>query len=342
LSNVAVATIPLVVNLSNVHLFNNNYFPLIANFSILVYNLLMRSYLSHFSAAKAWNIPYIESFLGNELKASGMNDVSVFNENSRFSINGKKAHSCTTPLPSGAVTVRSGMMVASPELLFLELANKLCIHKLILLGLQLCSHLPGQPSEAITTKQKLSAFLAKTNGHRGHRKAEHAVKYVEDGSASIMESIAYMILCLPHSLGGYGLNGAIFNHEIKIKGEAQNHLGQNRCFVDLYYKKERLAVEYESFAYHKCPSEQGKDLMRSEVLKKHGIEVLHLSTIQLYNSVACRNFAYNLATRLGKRMQIRAKKFDEMHDSLRALLPISKLSDPATLKDTFKDNLEAQ
>lgn len=287
----------------------------------------MKGYLSHFSAAKAWNIPCIEAVIGNEINHNSMNDITVFNQNSRFIINGKKVHSCKTPLPAGAVTVRNDMTVASPELLFLELANKLSIHQLILLGLQLCSHPPGQPSEAITTKQKLCAFLAKTTGHWGHRKAEYAVKYVENGSASIMESIAYMILGLPHTLGGYGLSGAVFNHEIKLRSEAQNHLGQNRCFVDLYYKKARLAVEYESFAYHNSPSEQGKDLMRSEVLKKQGIEVLHLSTIQLYNRDACQNFACNLATRLGKRMQIRAKKFDEMHASLRALLPNSKLPD---------------
>lgn len=291
-----------------------------------MYYLCMKGYLSHFSAAKAWNIPYIEAVLGNEITANSMNEITVFEQNSRFYIDGKKVHSCKTPPPAGAVTVRNGMTVSSPELLFLELANRLSIHQLILLGLQLCSHLPGQPSKAITTKQKLSAFLAKTTGHWGHRKAEHAVKHVENGSASIMESISHMILGLPHSLGGYGLNGAVFNHEIRLRGEMQNHLGQNRCFVDLYYKKARLGVEYESFAYHNSPSEQGKDLVRSEVLKKQGIEVLHLSTIQLYNSDACRNFACNLATRLGKRMQIRATKFDEMHASLRALLPNSKLS----------------
>ncbi len=285
----------------------------------------MKGYLSHLSAAKAWNIPYIEAVLGNEVKENSMDDITVFEQNSRFYINGKKVHSCKIALPAGAVTVRNGMTVASPELLFLELANKLSIHRLILLGLQLCSHPTGKPSMAITTKQKLTAFLTKTTGFWGHRKAERALKYVENGSASIMESIAFMILGLPHTLGGYGLNGAVFSYEVKLKDQAKDHLGQNRCIVDIYYKKARLAVEYESFAYHNSPSEQGKDLVRAEVLKRQGIEVLHLSTIQLYNKDACRNFACNLATRLGERMQIRAKKFDEMHALLRALLPNPKL-----------------
>ncbi len=149
-------------------------------------------------------------------------------------------------------------MVASPELLFLELASKLSIHRLILLGLQLCSHPPGLPSMAITTKDKLDTFIAKTAGYRGNRKALQTMKYVENGSASIMESLTYMILGLPYTLGGYGLHGAVFNREIRLKGEAKIRLGQDRCFVDLYYKQEKLGVEYESFTYHSSPTEQGK------------------------------------------------------------------------------------
>lgn len=230
-------------------------------------------------------------------------------------------HLCELTLPAGAVAARDGNMVASPELLFLQLACRLNIHQLILLGLQLCSHSPGNPCEAITTKKNLRNFLEKTSGHRGHQKALRALKYIEDGSASIMESLVYMIMTLPHALGGYGLDGAVFNHEIKLKDEAGKRLGQKRCFTDLYYKSAKLAVEYESFAFHNNPSEQGKDVMRSAILGRQGIEVMHLSTIQLYNKDACMDFAFNLASRLGKRIQIRAKRFDEMHTLLRVLLP---------------------
>ena len=149
---------------------------------------------------------------------------------------------------------------------------------------------------------------------------------VKTDTADIMvsEHKARMILTLPHALGGYGLDGAVFNHEIKLKDQAGKHLGQKRCFTDLYYKSAKLAVEYESFAFHNSPSEQGKDAMRSAILDRQGVEVMHLSTIQLYNKDACINFAFNLASRLGKRIQIRAKKFYEMHLLLRALLPAGK------------------
>ena len=271
-----------------------------------------------------WDIPYIDTVFGPEFQRRATVDITVSEQSARFRNNGKKVLSCELFLPAGAVVSRNGKMIASPELLFLELANKLSIHRLILLGLQLCSHPPGIPSEAITTKQKLSAFLAKTPGHLGHQKALRALKYTQNGSASVMESIAYMILALPHSLGGYGLNDAVFNYEIKLKSEARKRLGQNRCFSDLFFTQAKLAVEYESFAFHNSPLEQGKDVIRSAVLERQGVDVMRLSTIQLYDREACTDFAYNLAARIKKRIRIRTKGFDEMHAHLRALLPDRK------------------
>jgi very-short-patch-repair endonuclease len=147
-----------------------------------------------------------------------------------------------------------------------------------------------------------------------------------------MESMAYMILTLPHALGGYGLDDAVFNHEIKLKDERSKRLGQKRCFVDLYYKQAKLAIEYDSFAYHNSPLEQGKDLMRSAMLERQGLDLIRISTIQLYNKDACEEFAFNLAARLGKRIHIRASGFDEMHMLLRAILPDGKpVSEPDSM-----------
>ena len=295
-----------------------------------------------------WDIPCIEAVIGTENAKGVDTDFTVPSNDARFYTKGVNVYTTKLALPNGAVTVRNSKMVASPELLFLELARKLSIHRLILLGLQLCSHPQGLPCDAITTKQKIAAFLAKTVGHRGHPKAIRALRFVENGSASIMESLSYMILVLPHALGGYGLSGAVFNHKIKLKGEARIRLGQDHCFVDLYYKYAKLGVEYDSYAYHSSPSELAKDAVRSAVLNRMGVKMLHLSTIQLYDRGACRDFAYILAARLGKRICIRAKKFNEMHTLLRELLPnknsnADKLSDVDNLSNADKlsdaDNL---
>lgn len=284
----------------------------------------MKDYFSHVSAARMWDVPYIEAVLGDRFEEADTTHITVFKNNARLHSVGIKYHSCELVLPKDAVLARKGKMVASPELLFLELSYDLDIHRLILLGLQLCSHPPGYPSMAITTKQKLDSFLSKVTGHRGQRKAIRAMKYVKNSSASIMESLAYMILTLPNALGGYGLNGAVFNYEIKLKTEVRKRLGQHRCFTDLYYKRANLAIEYDSFAYHNKPSERGKDLIRAAVLERQGIDVMQMSTIQLYDKDSCRDFAYNLAARIEKRIHIRTRKFSQMHAQLRQLLPERK------------------
>lgn len=288
-----------------------------------LYNCSMKEYYSLLSAAKIWEVPYIETVFGKNMYTETDTDsITVTRNNARYYINGKKVRSCELDLPPNAIILRNGKMVASPELMFLECASKLSIHRLILLGLQLCSHEPGKPYKSITTKERLEAFLANTSGHRGQRKALRAVKYVKNGSASIMESMMYMILTLPHALGGYGLDGADFNYKVDIKEEAKRSIGKNRCYLDLYYKQARLGIEYDSYAHHRSPLEQGNDNMRSAAIARQGIEIMKMNTIQLYNKESCRLFAKNLAARLKRRIYIRTKEFDKMHDLLRELLPV--------------------
>lgn len=281
----------------------------------------MDKFLSHYSAAEFWEIPHLDLILGQSKEELKCAHYTYFNSEKRYASKDQKAYLCQGPLPSGAVIRKRKVIVASPELLFVQLASKLDAHRLILLGLQLCSHVPGKPSEAITTTQKLRNFTAKMEGQQGYRKATIALKHIENGSASIMEAMAYMILALPHTLGGYGFDGPFFNFEIKIKDEFGKQIGLKRCFADLYYKSAKVAVEYDSFAFHNSPAEQGKDALRAAILERQGIAQMSLRTIQLYNQEACRDFAHNLAKRLGKRLRIRSKNFEQMNRNLRNLLP---------------------
>jgi len=286
----------------------------------------MKAYLSHFTAAYAWNIPYLDSVFGAppgepRVGCGRKADITFTDPAARHRLRGYNVHLCTGRHPRDAVARRNGYFTASPPLVFLELANELDIHRLILLGLQLCAYAPGRPAEAVAAKQQLLSLAARMPWHFGSVKAGKALRYVADGSGSIMESLAFMILGLPHALGGYGLGGARFNHEIPLDAEAQRRLRQQRCYVDLFFPEARLGVEYDSFSQHSTPAEQSRDLIRATTLERLGIEIVRLGTHQLYDRKACEEFAHNLAARLGKRIRIRTGKFPEAHHSLRALLP---------------------
>ncbi|MDR1797275.1 MAG: hypothetical protein LBR44_07555 [Clostridiales Family XIII bacterium] len=289
----------------------------------------MKTYISHRSAAEYHQIPALDVVLpgaGAAARGAAAVDITYPERNRRFQAEGVRNHASGYPLPRGATIPGKHWDVASPELVFLQMATALDLQRLILLGLQLCSNPPGKAGEALSSKQRICAFLEKTPGYYGIRKAARAASFIENGSASVMESIAYMMLTLPHTLGGYGLGGATFNHEIALDRQASRRLGQNRCFVDLFFTRARLAVEYQSFAHHATAAEQGRDMVRAGILERMGIQVAPFSTIQLYDEAGCRDFAFNLARRLGRRIQIRTPRFETMHAALRSLLPTRSAS----------------
>lgn len=287
----------------------------------------MKYYISHYTAAKRWDIPYIEHVIPMWSQNEEVTHISYCHRNDRYCPKGWKVHASELSLPAGAIIKVDDENVASPELVFLQFASILDIHRLILLGMQLCSHPPGESNAAIINKRRLKKFIENAKGHSGRRKARKALKYIEDGSASIMESLAYMILALPIALGGYGLKGVALNYEIKLSPNGVNRLRQQRCIIDLYYRSKKIAVEYESYAFHSSPYEQGRSMIRASALERQGIVVMPFSTIQFYDRESCKDFALNLASRLGKRIQIRTESFDEMHEHIRKLFPRGNMSD---------------
>ena len=92
----------------------------------------MKEFLSHVSAAGQWDIPNIETVLGFQITEIDPANITVTRHNVKFSNNREMTHSCVLDLPAGAVTTRNGRAVASPELLFLELASQLSIHRILL------------------------------------------------------------------------------------------------------------------------------------------------------------------------------------------------------------------
>lgn len=279
-----------------------------------------KKFISHFSAAILLGVPNMELIRKPDYIKDGQVEYTVTSRKLRYQKKGHIVHLCTTPLPDGAVIEKDGKLVASPELVFLELASKLSMQELIYLGMQLCSHPAGKPHDTLTTVKKLSNFMKKTAWHRGHRKAMRALKYVADGSASVPETLTYMLLSLPRMLGGYGLKGITCNHEIKLNAEGIKLLGQKRCFVDLFFKSEKVIVEYDSYTHHNTPAQQGKDNIRSQVLESQGYKVFHICTIQLYNNESFNNFVKILASALKRRIRKGTDKFTMMHEQLRSLL----------------------
>jgi len=287
----------------------------------------MATFISHFSALKKWNIPCLDQVLGRDIFHLHINEYTATTIGDRHRRKGEIHYLCTTDMPACAIAILNGEIIASPELAFLQVANKLDKYSLILLDLQMCSHPPGQPEKAITTKEKLLNFAKSAVWLRGRRKALQALKYVENGSNSIMESHAFMHLTLPHRYGGFLLKGAVMNHKVTLDEKSAHLLKQKNCYLDFFYKEHNVAVEYNSTAFHSSSEERRWDMRRAFILTGMGIKFLVLTTHQLYSKFKFGIFARMLASEIGKRLRIRSKNFHRMNEALRSLLPVMEVAD---------------
>jgi hypothetical protein len=279
----------------------------------------MNAYISHASAAKLLGVPFLEAVLGSET-SSLLAHQTFRREKHRARHGAVKSHVASRPLPQRSVVVIDGEHVAGPELLFLELAPSLGFQRTVLLGLALCGHPNRHPEKALSSAGKLRRFAENAVWHRGRRTAMQAAKYLTNGSASVMESLLYMFLVLPHHYGGYGLRGAEFNFEISL-ADKNGVLGKEHLNIDLYWESAKLAVEYDSYAYHANRNSWVHDARRFTTIENLGFHTVSVNTAQIYSQKAMEEVARLIAGHLGKRIQIRDSGFMAAQAKLRTLLP---------------------
>lgn len=290
--------------------------------------LTMETFVSHISAALSWDIPYLQVVLDNSLvdehfKASEQKEHLCSATRHKKS----KSSSCIThykslPLPAKSVLAFNGKLLASPELVFLDLSQQLGFHRAVLLGMQLCSSTPnGHPP--LTSAKKLRDYLAKCKKLHGYKAANLAAKYVADNSWSIMESLLYMFLTLPNQHGGYGLKGAALNFGIRLKTSGE-HQKVKQIYADLFWEHAKLVVEYDSYQHHNNKNMWIKDARRASFLERNGYKVFSINTAQIYDCSAFDDVARALARHLGQRIQIRSNVFYQKRQLLRSLLPSPK------------------
>ena len=144
----------------------------------------------------------------------GQIDILVPEANLRCTSLIHKAHVWSRPLAPGSFfEVRPGIYVASPELIFLQMASILDLPHLVKLGDELCSSYREDDYDARgfmqvtprTNVARLARYIDKMAGCKGAKAARYALRFVAGNAASPMEVALVMLLCLPKRYGGYGL-----------------------------------------------------------------------------------------------------------------------------------------
>lgn len=215
--------------------------------------------------------------------------------------------------------VSKSIYVSSPEFVFLQMARSLDLPRLTALGMELCgtyrrnvvAFIPGTNSttyvteyhqQPLTTPRRLKGFLTTMQSAPGCSKALKALEYVLPNSASPIESALYLLLCLPRRLGGYALPKPILNPSITLTKAGGRHTFRSHAKPDLYWKAERIDLEYNSDEFHD-ESSRAIDSMRRKALEHMRVEVIELTHDELYSTSLFHETALRIAKRLGKRIR---------------------------------------
>lgn len=213
--------------------------------------------------------------------------------------------------PRSFMRIEDGLYVSTPEMAFCEMASVLSLERLIALGFELCGTyrrastfgLARYDATPLTSPGALASFIEKSPQFKGVKKARRALPCILAGSASPRESELAMLLCLPYSLGGYGLPHPTMNAEMPLpKNVAATGRSSLRC--DLYWPAARLDVEYDSAEFHSAERLLANDSMRRIALESMDVTSVNLTAEHLRRASLFDGAAQGIARILGKRVRL--------------------------------------
>lgn len=224
--------------------------------------------------------------------------------------------------------VQDDAYVSSPEFLFLQMATKLDLIALIELGMELCGTYRraslGDETQydcpSLTTPRKIRGFLDRAGSAHGAKKARQAAKYLLPNSASPLETIVYLLLCLPRRLGGYAFPAPKLNVGIRLGKRGRQHTLRRSSVPDLYWKDAKLDLECHG-KMHGLEERRTEDSMRRKALERMEVEVIELTYDEVKDPKLFQATVKRLAKKVGLRLRSKNERhFDAHEEALRSQL----------------------
>lgn len=224
------------------------------------------------------------------------------------------------------VRIGDGVFASCPELCFVQLATMLPLYELVKAGNALCGAFFIDPDAdgllggraPITSKRRIEAFLRRNPGLRGAKAGRSALRFMVDGAASPPEAFLWSVLSTSQRHGGFAIPGLVMNKRIRPSKKARRIARRETLVPDLSHSVSRLAIEYDSNSEHLEAAQITRDSSKRLALEADGYKVITVTTRQLADSAAMRDVAGQAAKRIGYRMRIRSKNFDQSQRALYA------------------------
>ena len=207
-----------------------------------------------------------------------------------------------------AIRLGRGIFCCGPEYVFVQMANLLGDEELLLLGMELCGRYGIHPDGELFERQQgcsskdLARGIDDLRRVRGRKRAARVLPHVLEGACSPMEAALSLILHEPLERGGFGLPAPELNHALEVKGKAREIWTDDHITPDLLWNDARLAIEYDSDAFHTASSRIARDAIRRDVLFEMGYRVITVTTEHMRSAHEIERIANLVAAWLNIRL----------------------------------------
>lgn len=241
--------------------------------------------------------------------------VLTFNPAARRTAKDVTYHLCTQSLPLPSfyeLPDAFRAFVVSPEFCFLQMAPRLSLIDRVRLAYLLCAQF-GLTDGGVVLRAPVTdvAYLRRSmkrfKEFSGAKTALSALDWVADGAASPREVALSMMMSMPCRRGGYGFPVPQLNRPFGAGGRGLRWGEGYVC--DLYWPQARLALEYDSDAWHVGTERINADAKRRGALALYGVDVLTVTNDQLKSIDEMDRIAAVVGRRLGRRVK-RAREYD--------------------------------
>ena len=243
--------------------------------------------------------------------------VLITNDLARRKVRNVRQRALSSRVPEGSLRwLGTSVLVPSPELMLLLLAHHLDVVDVITACMEVCGRyrLVGTTSNELfrsnrtlydqgqlSTPKRILDLCDRARGISGRALLQRACKYFAPNSSSPMETVVYLLLCLPRSLGGYGLPKPLLNARRRVTACAGKITFSQTLIPDLYWPAARLDMEYDSDEFHSDLESLQMGARRTMALRAMNVDVLSVT----YDLVSDERAFDAMARMVAKRLRVR-------------------------------------
>lgn len=252
-------------------------------------------------------------------------DVLVSTSACRRSGFGLLSHVWSHPISAnGLIELERGIYVCDVALCVQQIASMLDEPELIECLFELCGKysLPSQPDEPyrerppLVTTEALNCHVERAPGQWGINRLRNALRYVQNGVRSPMETALLIPIVGPRRLGGLNIKTVQAAQRVEVVGCARGLTRRSYFECDALLPKSRTDLEYDGII-HEDAEQAAIDTERANAMMAMGYNVMNVNRHALFDPLAFRRLMLAIMQREGRRIDRLPPEFYQKQENLR-------------------------